>query len=206
MRGNDAARPYCGRIHGDDMVVNYVVVPHGKVSVRKFTYLENFPDMYTMFKAMNTKYLTYGAGLAPIEPFLVKYGYVMADMMTILDDASTDHSNELDDYVASHLALESRDSVWSVSRKKLYLVRNYIITLNINSPRAAALYGIPVHEALPHEVNQLSKASPMEETLINGLVKDNHYFFHHYHCISFPSLSMSSSLILFSPIFKPSIA
>ncbi|MEI6815427.1 MAG: hypothetical protein WCL14_02360 [Bacteroidota bacterium] len=147
----------------------------GDISIHGlFTYPSDFMGNYNMFKAMNTKYLTYTITPAPIEPFLLKNGWIMADMMEIMDAAKVNYDLQQSDYTDSYLATEQCETLWAASRANMYLIRNYIITLNINSPRGASRYGIIVHQAAPHEVNQLSSASPMEETLIKDLVKDSY--------------------------------
>ena len=138
----------------------------------KIDYSTDWTTTFNMFVYLNARYLTYAVGTAPIEFFLVKNAYVMADLMIAMNNANAQNILQASNEAASVLAMQQRDTLLEPVWDRTIIVRNYIIKLYINDSRGAANWGVKVNEAKPGQVNQVSSASPLEETAIHPLVKD----------------------------------
>jgi hypothetical protein len=138
----------------------------------KIDYSTDWATNYAMFVFMNNKYLSYLAAPTPIDSFLDDNEYVMADLMIAMDNADAQNTLQGINEVASHNEIQQRNIIWAPVWVRTIMVRNFIIRLYINSSRKAAFYGVYVNEAKPGQVNQVSSASPGEQTEIHPLVKD----------------------------------
>lgn len=139
----------------------------------KIDYSTDWATTYTMYKYMNDKYLSYLTLPTPIDSFLDENNYVMSVLMTAMDNADAQNTLQASNEVASFNEIQQRDIVWAPVWIRTIIVRNFIIRLYINSSRKAAFYGVYVNEAKPGQVNQVSSASPLEETILQPLVKDS---------------------------------
>jgi hypothetical protein len=139
----------------------------------RMIYAGNFMSYYDMGIAIGVKYGSYGVGLAPIEPYLVKNHITMVTFLEQLALAKTAWDLYVTKIQYAEEQMRLRDINWAPVMARTLILTSYIMTLYAENSKGAAAYGITVVLASPHPVNQKSKVSPMENKTLKGLVKDS---------------------------------